>query len=145
MRKRLSTSLEDYLEAAYTLSLGRGFTRTGEISRVLKVSKPSANAAVKALSARGLLSHERYGDIALTPAGTAAGREIAARHSLLKDFFVEVLAMRGAQAELDACRAEHALSGEALSRLQSLTAFLKSRGRAATLAAARSAARGRRK
>ncbi len=145
MRARLSPSLEDYLEALYSITQESGRARAGEVSRRLGVTKPSVNAAVKALAARGLLTYERYGDIALTPAGTASGREVAARHSLLKDFFVEVLAMRGDQAELDACRAEHALSRNALSRLQSLATFLRSPERASTLAAARAAARGRRK
>ncbi|OIO01226.1 MAG: hypothetical protein COX65_06070 [Elusimicrobia bacterium CG_4_10_14_0_2_um_filter_56_8] len=135
--KQLSPSLEDYLEAAYTLTLKDGFSRAIEISRLLKVSKPSVNSAVKALAARGLLEHERYGYIRLSPAGRKAGAEIAGRHLLLKDFFVSVLAMEETRAEQDACRAEHTLSPEALERVGALTVFLKSPPRRKILRAAR--------
>ncbi len=138
MDRTLSPSLEDYLEAAYSLSLRSGAARACEISRRLKVSRPSVNTAAKALAARGLLSQERYGAIILTPAGRRAGAEIAGRHLTLKDFFTSVLGMAPAAAERDACRAEHALSGEALKRLAALAAFLESRPSA--LRAARAAA-----
>jgi DtxR family Mn-dependent transcriptional regulator len=141
--KTLSTSLEDYLEAVYTLSSKDGFCRATGISRQLKVSKPSVNAAVKSLAARGLLEHERYGYIRLSPAGSRAGAEIAGRHLLLKDFFISVLAMDAGQAELDACRAEHALSPAALDRVGALAVFLKSPTRRRMLMAARSAISGK--
>lgn len=141
MTKQLSPSLEDYLEAAYTLCLREGSARTSGISRLLKVSKPSVNSAVKALSALGLLSQERYGSIRLSPAGRKAGAEIAGRHVTLKDFFIAVLAMPPDQAERDACRAEHALSPEALRRLGALAVHLKARP--AALKAARAAAGGK--
>lgn len=137
MTKPLSPSLEDYLEAAYTLSLKDGAARASAVSRLLKVSKPSVNSAVKALAARGLLSQERYGSIRLTPPGVRAGAEIAGRHVTLKAFFTEVLALDPGRAEADACRAEHALSPEALRRVGALTLFLK--GRPAALKAARAA------
>lgn len=124
---QLSTSLEDYLEAIHTLSAREGFTRACRISALLKVSKPSVNSAVKSLAARGLASQERYGSVRLTPAGRRAGAEISARHALLKDFFVSVLGMGAAAAEKDACRAEHALSRDALLRLGRLAVFLKKR------------------
>ena len=105
MPKNLSSSLEDYLESVYALSLKDGFARASAVSRLLKVSKPSVSAGVKALAARGLLQQEPYGYIRLTPAGLRAGAEITGRHSLLKDFMVAVLGMPAADAERDACRA----------------------------------------
>lgn len=137
--RELSTSLEDYLEAVYVLSEGRGFTRAGLVGARLKVSKPSVNAAIKALAARGLLEHEHYGSVRISPRGLKAGAEIAGRHSLLKDFFTSILAMPAPQAERDACRAEHALSPEALRRVQGLAVFLKAPARARLLASARGA------
>ncbi len=140
--KTLSPSLEDYLEAVYTL--GReGGARLSRVSALLKVSKPSVTAAVRLLAARGLVTQEPYGLIRLSPAGLRAGAEIAGRHSLLKDFFVSILGLPEARAEKDACRAEHALSREALGRLGRLSLFLKGPRRAATLAAARGFAAGR--
>lgn len=139
--RALSQSLEDYLETVYTLGREEGSTRASLVSAALKVSKPSVNAAMKALSARGLVFQEPYGRIRLSPGGLRTGAEIACRHALLKDFFVAILGMAPARAETDACRAEHALSPEALRRVEALAAFLKSPRRASTLASARTAAR----
>lgn len=139
--KDLSPSLEDYLEAAYTLSLKDGFARACAISRLLKVSKPSVNSAVKVLAARGLLEHERYGYIRLSAEGLRAGAEISGKHSLLKDFLVSVLAIDEVRAERDACRAEHALSPGTLKRVGALAVFLKAPRQRRLLLAARAAAR----
>lgn len=139
--KPLSRSLEDYLEAVYTLSRSDGFARAGRVSAQLKVSKPSVSAAVKALAARGLLEQEPYGYIRLSPAGLKAGAAIAGRHSALKDFFISILGMDAPRAEHDACLAEHALSPGAIGRMAALAAFLKAPARARSLAAARAAMR----
>jgi DtxR family Mn-dependent transcriptional regulator len=125
--KELSPSLEDYLEAVFTLSREDGFARACRVSELLKVSKPSVNSAIKALAARGLAQQERYGYIRLTPSGARTGAEIASRHLLLKDFFVSALGMPEAAAEKDACRAEHALSREALRGIGRLAVSLKAR------------------
>ncbi len=137
--KPLSRSLEDYLEAVYTLSRRDGFARASRVSAQLKVSKPSVSSAVKALAARGLLEQEPYGYIRLSPSGLKSGALIAGRHSALKDFFISILGMSAPQAEHDACLAEHALSPAAVSRLEALGAFLKAPARARSLAAARKA------
>ncbi len=126
MTRDLSPSLEDYLEAIYAVSRETGFARASVVSRRLKVSKPSVSSAVKALAARGLLGQERYGGIRLSPSGEKLGADISSRHSTLKDFFTSVLHMLPEAAERDACRAEHALSRNALSRISALAAFLKS-------------------
>lgn len=139
----LSQSLEDYLEAVYTLSRADGRARASRVGALLGVSKPSVNSAMKTLSARGLVRQERYGSITLSPAGLKAGAEVAARHSLLKDFFVSILGLPEAGAERDACRAEHALSRAAVGRLGGLALFLKAPARKATLAAARRSVAGR--
>lgn len=139
--QKLSPSLEDYLEAAYSLQLDGGVIRASAVSRRLKVSKPSVNSAVKALAARGLLTQERYGHINLSPSGLKAGAEITGRHRLLKDFFITILGVPDDKAEADACRAEHALSACSIKRLAALSVFLKTPARARTLAAAKAAIR----
>ncbi len=140
----LSTSLEDYLEAVYFLCRDGGSARASRVGALLGVSKPSVSAAMKTLAARGLVSQERYGRITLSPSGVAAGGEIAGRHAMLKDFFTSILGMDPAAAEADACRAEHAISREALARMGRLAAFLKGPARRSALAAARRSAAGRR-
>lgn len=135
----LSESLQDYLETVYFLCRGAGFARSRDISRSLGVSMPSVNAAIKQLAARGLLTYQRYGYARLTPAGVKTGARIAGHHSLLKDFFVTVLGLPEADAERDACKTEHALGPEALSRLRALSLFLKDKTRSRLLSAIKSA------
>ncbi len=139
----LSESLQDYLESVYGLSRGAGFARLKDISRSLGVSMPSVNAAIKNLGARGLLSYERYGYIRLTPAGEKAGSKIAGHHSFLKDFFITVLGLPEADAERDACKAEHALSPAALLKLRALSMFLKDKTRPRLLRTIKSALAGK--
>lgn len=129
----LSESLQDYLETVYLLSRGAGFARSRDISRSLGVSMPSVNAAIKHLAARGLLTYEHYGYIRLTAAGEKAGARIAGHHSFLKDFFMTVLGLPEADAERDACKAEHALGPAALLKLRALSGFLKDKTRSRLL------------
>ena len=130
MASPLTSSLEDYLEAAYALCGRDGSARACELSRRLKVSRPSVSSAVKALAARGLLTYERYGLIRLTPAGRRAGAEVAGRHGALLEFFTDILGLPPAEAERDACRAEHAVGRGTLRAIARLTARLKAAGRA---------------
>lgn len=123
--KKLTPSMEDYLEAAYRLSKERGFTRAKDLSAGLGVSRPSVNSALKNLAGRGLLSHEHYGYIRLTPAGLAAGARIAELHSFLKDFLITVLALPEADADADACRIEHAIGPRAMKNLRLLAGFIR--------------------
>jgi len=123
--KKLSPSMEDYLEAAYRLSREQGFARAKDLSSALGVSRPSVNSALKNLARRGLLAHEHYGYIRLTPAGLEAGAKIADLHSFLKDFFMSVLAVPEVEAEADACRIEHAIGPRAMKNLRLLTGFIR--------------------
>jgi len=123
--KELTTSMEDYLEAAYRLSKEHGFARAKDLSAGLGVSRPSVNSALKNLSARGLITHEHYGYIRLTSAGAEAGARISELHSFLKDFLVSVLELPEADADSDACRIEHAIGPRAMKNLRLLAGFIR--------------------
>jgi len=71
----LSTSLQDYLEAVLILSRKHKVARVKDVARHLRVKPASVVAALKTLGDKGLLVHERYGYVELTPAGVrVAGR-----------------------------------------------------------------------
>ncbi len=123
--KKLTPSMEDYLEAAYRLAEKQGFTRAKDLSAGLRVSRPSVNSALKNLAGRGLITHEHYGYIRLTPSGLAAGARISELHSFLKDFFVSVLALPEAEADADACRIEHAIGPRTMKNLRLLAGFIR--------------------
>jgi DtxR family Mn-dependent transcriptional regulator len=129
MQTSLSESTENYLEAILVLNSNQRVVRVKDISKKQGVSMPSVHAALHLLEDQGLVSHERYGHVELTERGTAAARQIYASHTLLVDFFSELLGVPQDIAERDACRIEHIISPETLGRI---TAFMaKQRKRAA--------------
>ncbi len=71
MEKKLTESIEDYIETIYLESQkhGKG-VRITDVALELKVSKASANDAVRKLKELGYVEHERYGQIYLTEIGT---------------------------------------------------------------------------
>ena len=115
--KCLTNSLEDYLEMIYILQKKLGAVRITDIANSLNLTKPSVNKAVKNLQNEGLLTHERYGSILLTQKGQEIAESVYERHKILKNFFVKVLGIDPEIAEEDACKVEHVLSGESMSKL----------------------------
>lgn len=110
----LSASLEDYLEAILRLERASRVTRVSEIAAELSVSRPSVTGALKNLSARGLVTHERYGHVTLTQEGSAIAEGVEARHVAIREFLTEVLGIDREKAEGTACRMEHVLDADVL-------------------------------
>lgn len=115
--ERLSESLEMYLEAIDSIRERGAKGRVTDIARVLSVSKPSVHTALHELERRGLVVHEPYGDVALTPAGLDHAAEIRRRHELLTRFLRDFLGVSPETAERDACRIEHYLSAETIEKI----------------------------
>lgn len=120
----LSANMEDYLEAILQLEMAHKVARVRDIARHLQVRMPSVSGALKNLKARGLVNHEAYGYVTLTPRGREVARHVRDRHHAIVDFLTTVLQLPPAEAEPEACGLEHALGPEALHRLLSLTRFL---------------------
>ncbi len=123
-RPASSSSSEDYLEAIHELLRDTGAARGKEIAARLGVRPASVAAALRQLAVRGLVRHEPYGAIALTPEGEALAEDVASRHRLLRDFFSGVLGLTEAEADPAACRLEHALTPELRERLAEFVRFL---------------------
>ena len=116
-RKKLSNALEDYLEAILRLVSRDGVARSKKIADMLGVSRPSVTAALKQLSGRGLVSYEPYGYATLTDKGLAEAGRIERKHRVIESFFVDVLNLDRSAAQEAACKAEHVLGPEVISRL----------------------------
>lgn len=117
----MTQSLEDYLETVSFLA-DVGGVRVTDIAARLGVSKPSVLSALKALEEKGLLEHERYRGVVLTPLGVEKAAEIRERHVFLTHFLRDVVGVSPETAEKDACRMEHILSEETLERMRSIVA-----------------------
>jgi len=113
----VTKSVEDYLEAIYFIGLKHKVVRVSEISKRLNVSSSSVNNALKELIRLNYITHEKYGFIEMTEAGTEAGKKIASKHHALKRFFKQILHVSEKNAETDACSIEHFISEESLEKL----------------------------
>ncbi|MBU3956020.1 metal-dependent transcriptional regulator [bacterium] len=125
-KKKLSSSIEDYLESIYVLGQSNGAVRVKDISGRMKVSMPSVHQALHILSDGGLINHENYGYIELTDKGRKEGKKIYQSHKMLVKFFTEILDVPLPHAEEDACKIEHDISSETLERLVSFIDFVES-------------------
>ena len=113
-----TASLEDYLKAIAILQeRGERVTVTA-LGRSIGVKKPSVDWALKKLASDGLVTHERYGDVNLTPEGARIAGEVCRRHKALYSFLADILKVTPETGARDACRMEHALSRESLNRLE---------------------------
>ena len=118
----MTESLEMYLETIGLLRERTKMARVTDIARELGVSKPSVHAALHELERRGLIEHEHYGEVFLSPAGKDASAEIRRRHGLLTAFLREVVGVGAETAERDACRIEHYLSKETMDKIGEIAA-----------------------
>jgi DtxR family transcriptional regulator, Mn-dependent transcriptional regulator len=116
----MTESLEMYLETIGLLRERTKMARVTDIARELGVSKPSVHAALHELERRGLIEHEHYGEVFLSPAGKDASAEIRRRHGLLASFLRNVVGVGPETAERDACRIEHYLSKETMDRIAAI-------------------------
>jgi DtxR family transcriptional regulator, Mn-dependent transcriptional regulator len=110
MEHALSASQEDYLEAIYQLSTEKGYVRVRDIAAYKGVSMPSVNGAIKRLSKRELVQHDRYDHVELTDEGKTLAAGISDRHLLLRRFLTEILGVDEVTADSDACALEHHVS-----------------------------------
>jgi len=124
MVKEYSGSMEDYLEAIAVISRERPAARVSEMSRLLGVKKPSVTAALKKLSAEGLVQHERYGYVNLTPKGARIAEKVYKRHNTLQCFLTDILGIDPKIAQEDACKIEHAISNDTADRLAKFVEFV---------------------
>lgn len=113
----ITASLEDYLEAIFLLHRKGAQVRVTDIAAALKVSKPSVNRAVGTLKDAGLLDHEFYGTITLTPEGETRAAQVLRRHRLIRHFLQNTLGVPAEIAEEDACRMEHVVSAQTIQHL----------------------------
>ena len=118
IRKKLSSSREEYLKAIYMLSQRAQFIRSIDIAVYLGVSKPSVHCAVNALQAEGLVIKPLGGEIQLTEEGRKQGEIITAKFQIIKDFLIACCKVNELTASADACKMEHIISNDSVFALK---------------------------
>jgi Mn-dependent DtxR family transcriptional regulator len=115
----LHESGEDYLETIYLLHQKQPFVRSVDIANELGYTKASVSRAMRILREEGLVVVGEDGQVKLTKNGARRAAQVYERHTLIMDFFSEVLGVNEVTAERDACKIEHVISEETYLRLRS--------------------------
>ena len=123
--KKLSASLEDYLETIFHIIAEKQVARAKEIASTLKVSRSSVTEAFRSLAQKGLINYAPYEVITLTSTGQEMAMDVIRRHQVLKAFFIKVLAVGEKIAEEGACKIEHAAPKEIIERLTQFVSFME--------------------
>ena len=123
-KNNLSASLEDYLEAIFNLADHAEKVHCTDIAQQMGVSKPSVTEALHSLKQKKLVNYRPYSDIKLTRQGKACALRVVRKHNILKSFFTNVLGIQKDLAQKSACKTEHALGPEVVSKLLDFTNFI---------------------
>ncbi len=123
--RKLTRRLEDYLEAVLVLVRRNGVARVSEIAAATNVSKSSVTAALKHLAGNGLVNHDPYQFVTLTPHGTELAQKVLDKHNLLMSFLTDVMNIDPTAAEENACRMEHVVDDIVLERMEMLATFIQ--------------------
>ena len=115
---QISSSLEDYIEAVYNIYLAEKKVKAVDVSRRLNVSRASVTEALQRLEQLGLINYGHYGVISITEEGVKKAKEVIKKHNTLSLFFEKVLGVEHELAEDTACKIEHVIGDEILSKLE---------------------------
>ena len=113
----LSESMEDYIEAIGELEKTLKVVRVKNIAKALKVKMPSVSSALGVLAKKSLVRYEKYDYVELTEEGQRIALLLRSRHSVLKKFLTDVLAVEENDAEKDSCGMEHHVSKDTINNL----------------------------
>ena len=128
MEKKLSATLEDYLEAIFRIEKEKRAARVKDISSYLGVAKSTVNAALKSLAAKDLIDYEPYQLITLTKKGRERATEIVIYHEVMRHFLQDILALDEDRAEHIACEMEHAVDRDVVDRFACFLAYIENLG-----------------
>lgn len=121
----LSATHEMYLKVLYRLQLENEVGRVRDMAKGLGVTASTISAVLKKLEHAGLIIHDRYGAVKLTPAGHRVAECVVRRFEVIKSLLVEVLGLDVEAAEVDACMMEHAVSPATVNRMESLLQLVR--------------------
>jgi DtxR family transcriptional regulator, Mn-dependent transcriptional regulator len=108
-----SPAVEDYAKAIYALEArSAGAVSTTALAERLGVTAGSASGMVRKLDDLGLVTHEPYHGVRLTPEGARVALEVLRHHRLLELYLSETLGVPWDRVHDEAEVLEHVLSEE---------------------------------
>ena len=117
MTTPLTASAEDYLKAVYEIERRGAAASTNDLAQELRVAPASVSGMVRRLAEQGLLAHEPYRGVRLTPTGRTAALRTIRRHRVIESYLVRALGYPWDRVHEEAERLEHAASDELVDRM----------------------------
>ncbi|MBD3221298.1 metal-dependent transcriptional regulator [bacterium] len=114
-----SEAVENYLTEILRLEehAGRGAVSPSALADRLAVARPSVTGMLQRLADDDLVRYAPYRGVRLTRRGRRTARQMLRRHRLVETFLVRALGMPADRVHDEAHRWEHALSDDAVDRL----------------------------
>lgn len=113
-----TTSVEDYAKTIYGLSEWDDAKVTASLlARTLGVSNPSVTLMIRKMADLGLVDHQPYAPIRLTPEGRQLALAMVRRHRLIETWLVRELGYGWDEVHDEAERLEHSVSEMFVDRL----------------------------
>ena len=117
-----SVVAEDILKLVWSAEeAGRDGVKPKDVSEHMGVVPSTATENIQRLARQGLVTHERYGRVRLTPQGRAVALGMVRRHRLLETYLHEALGFSWDEVHEEAEILEHAVSERLLNRLDRVT------------------------
>lgn len=116
--KELHESGENYLKTILMLQKDQGCVHSIDIARKLGISKPSVSIAMKILKENHLIDMDDDKAIKLTESGEEKAHNIFKKYLLIERFLTVILKVDAKTASQDACRMEHCISEDTISKIQ---------------------------
>ncbi len=113
----ISESVADYLTEILRLEEAGEPASTSELATRLQVARPSVSGMLRRLADERLVTYAPYQGAHLTARGRRRAQAMLRRHRLVETFLVNALAMPPEKVHQEAHRWEHALSDDAVDRL----------------------------
>lgn len=119
----ISQTEENYLKASYFLTNEKNEINLSELSKALKVSKPTVNSMVKKLCEKGFLNYQKYKPVVLTKKGKKKAALIIRNHRLTEMYLVEKMNFGWEEVHEIAEQLEHLKSPDFFDRMDELLNF----------------------
>lgn len=117
----VSDTAQDYLKSIWSLTEWDGAPATAKALAERFGTTPAAvSEMVKRLAGQGLVTHEPYRHIGLTPRGERYALEVVRRHRLVETFLVTTLGYTWAEVHSEAEALEHSISDLMVDRISAL-------------------------
>jgi len=124
-KSQFTESVEEYVEGIYRLQQDTDKVTTGELAVYMTVSPGSVTTMVKKMQELGLVKHEKYHGIRVTPLGERLAMQLTRNHRILEVFLVDQLELPWNDVHELACKLEHYISDEVIDQIEKKCGYPK--------------------